>query len=703
MACWVHCNSLEVPESSIDDLRAAWESIEDKNECEVTLEGPDRDYWLGSEIGMLGGYAFKGVTMGIDGSNGEGRMGAGCCCFKQPEVDRWVRVGREDEGTSSNRPELGGLLLALEATPEADDLLVACDNEAVLKVIRKWVGQGGKATLATAPDADILRDVLELLHNRIQAGAATFLVKVKSHRGEPINERADTLAEWGRNMQDKDKRWDQKTSRLIFQHGLCRQPGGTTWSASIRRMIRRQASQEKLSQAYRVAEVKWAEKVGYRKHEQLGLVWTHVGTTRPARGREITNDALRASLNRQVCFTEEEWAAVGEQEVTEHSFIRVGDAYFKPLRKGATREGRAAAHSGEFKSATAWGKSCATSLDEEQMGSPVTKTWSTDFLIRTGVSREEMGKWLSNRSIPWRRRRRLIQIATGTFPCGEWLASKGLKPSAGCELCKRARSNQADDDDTDLPKETIGHIQSAACAGQREVVTAAHHAVFGALTEDIAAHQEASRKVAILTLEREKTIRTLWDDAQCSQICTSEELWAAAKHAEMAIPLPQRLPGPQAEHDYESRFWNRRPDGIAIDTDNKTCYILEFKRTNDRRVTYRTVAEERARKQYESLVAGMQQAGQRNGWTTELLPFVGGTSGSVQQNLFKTQLEKLGVKKSEIERIRQRHARKLLDIQDNVLRSYFALKYDVGGAGQGTSRTRQPEHIGHDVYTTPHD
>ena len=283
-------------------------------------------------------------------------------------------------------------------------------------------------------------------------------------------------------------------------------------------------------------------------------MWTHVGTTRPARGREITNDALRASLNRQVCFTEEEWAAVGEQEVTEHSFIRVGDAYFKPLRKGATREGRAAAHSGEFKSATTWGKSCATSLDEEQMGSPVTKTWSTDFLIRTGVSREEMGKWLSNRSIPWRRRRRLIQIATGTFPCGEWLASKGLKPSAGCELCRRARSNQADDDDTDLPKETIGHIQSAACAGQREVVTAAHHAVFGALTEDIAAHQEASRKVAILTLEREKTIRTLWDDAQCSQICTSEELWAAAKHAEMAIPLSQQLPGPRQSMNTREDF-----------------------------------------------------------------------------------------------------------------------------------------------------
>jgi hypothetical protein len=30
------------------------------------------------------------------------------------------------------------------------------DNETVLRVIKKWVGQAGKATLATALDADIL-------------------------------------------------------------------------------------------------------------------------------------------------------------------------------------------------------------------------------------------------------------------------------------------------------------------------------------------------------------------------------------------------------------------------------------------------------------------------------------------------------------------------------------------------------------------
>ena len=52
---------------------------------------------------------------------------------------------------------------------------------------------------------------------RVRAGRATFLVKVKSHRGEPINERADTLAEEGREISDDDKRWDDRTDRMTFE------------------------------------------------------------------------------------------------------------------------------------------------------------------------------------------------------------------------------------------------------------------------------------------------------------------------------------------------------------------------------------------------------------------------------------------------------------------------------------------------------
>jgi hypothetical protein len=85
-------------------------------------------------------------------------------------------------------------------TPSESIVRELCDNETVLRVIKKWLGQGGKAPLATAPDTDILRGTVCLLTQRVQAGRTTFLIKVKSHRGEPINEPADTLAEEGQEI-----------------------------------------------------------------------------------------------------------------------------------------------------------------------------------------------------------------------------------------------------------------------------------------------------------------------------------------------------------------------------------------------------------------------------------------------------------------------------------------------------------------------
>jgi hypothetical protein len=86
-----------------------------------------------------------------------------------------------------------------------------------LCVIKKWVGQGEKWTLDTAPDADILRETFCLLTQRVRAGRAAFLVKVKSHRGEPINERADTFAEERQAIFDDNKRWDDRTHWMTFE------------------------------------------------------------------------------------------------------------------------------------------------------------------------------------------------------------------------------------------------------------------------------------------------------------------------------------------------------------------------------------------------------------------------------------------------------------------------------------------------------
>jgi len=48
-----------------------------------------------------------------------------------------------------------------------------CDNQALLKAVKRWVGEGGKMTLVGAPDADILLEGSEELPKRTTAEAAT--------------------------------------------------------------------------------------------------------------------------------------------------------------------------------------------------------------------------------------------------------------------------------------------------------------------------------------------------------------------------------------------------------------------------------------------------------------------------------------------------------------------------------------------------
>ena len=77
-----------------------------KDECTVRLDDLERAFWMGTEVGQLGGYGFQGATLGVDGSCKDGKMGSGCGKFREEGADKCARVGREEEGTSSNRPEL---------------------------------------------------------------------------------------------------------------------------------------------------------------------------------------------------------------------------------------------------------------------------------------------------------------------------------------------------------------------------------------------------------------------------------------------------------------------------------------------------------------------------------------------------------------------------------------------------------------------
>ena len=104
-----------------------------KDEYTVDLEDNEELYWLGTESGLMGAFVFEGACTVGDASCDPptSSMGAGFCNFRvmywntdtplpQPllqehRIRESSKVGREEEGLTSNRPELVALRECLEA------------------------------------------------------------------------------------------------------------------------------------------------------------------------------------------------------------------------------------------------------------------------------------------------------------------------------------------------------------------------------------------------------------------------------------------------------------------------------------------------------------------------------------------------------------------------------------------------------------
>jgi len=98
---------------------------------------------MGTQMGMLGGYGFQGQVTTGDGSDKQGKMGAAYDNLRRKKKKQQCKVGREEEGSSSNRPELAAFLLALRGTLTEDWLLYLYGNQSLLKAVNKWIGGGG--------------------------------------------------------------------------------------------------------------------------------------------------------------------------------------------------------------------------------------------------------------------------------------------------------------------------------------------------------------------------------------------------------------------------------------------------------------------------------------------------------------------------------------------------------------------------------
>jgi ribonuclease HI len=218
-------------------------------ECWV---GHETHYWQGTESGLLGAFEFKGACTAGDGScdTGSKSMGAGFCNLGQlgwntqtplppsslhdQRTRNSRKVGREDEGVSSTRPEMVALAECLEDRGDDISLLYLTDSEAILQPIHRWIGCGAKLNLSKSPDEDVLKKIIIKLQKRVLAGVVTSLVKVKTRRGDPLNEEADIRVEMGRRKEIKEVGWNDPTDRTIYRWKVGQITRSTAWTNTVR-------------------------------------------------------------------------------------------------------------------------------------------------------------------------------------------------------------------------------------------------------------------------------------------------------------------------------------------------------------------------------------------------------------------------------------------------------------------------------------
>ena len=83
-----------------------------------------------------------------------------------------------------------------------------------------------------------------------------------------------------------------------------------------------------------------------------------------------------------------------------------------------------------------------------------------------------------------------------------------------------------------------------------------------------------------ITVDAEQTLRTLWRNTQCVEICTEDKLWQAV--AQSGQPTDEQVearPNGEQTGDLDENFWKQRSDGVVQDHDQKVSYLVEFKRT----------------------------------------------------------------------------------------------------------------------------
>jgi hypothetical protein len=80
-------------------------------------------------------------------------------------------------------------------------------------------------------------------YETVRNGVVTLLVKVKSHRGDPLNEETDIRLVMGRRKEQNEVRWNSPTNRTIYQWAVGQNTRSTTWTNTVRNRFHKKAGE----------------------------------------------------------------------------------------------------------------------------------------------------------------------------------------------------------------------------------------------------------------------------------------------------------------------------------------------------------------------------------------------------------------------------------------------------------------------------
>ena len=98
----------------------------------------------------------------------------------------------------------------------------------------------------------------------------------------------------------------------------------------------------------------------------------------------------------------------------------------------------------------------------------------------------------------------------------------GARTSPGCELCKRER--KTDLDATEVPAETVAHLQIAGCKAQKKSVIGAHNRCWKYLVGAIITHGEAKRDLEFIGGDKDRQLKQLWTETRIGSILPWDDI-----------------------------------------------------------------------------------------------------------------------------------------------------------------------------------